>query len=66
MMKWIKFRIVTDNYSGYEAQIWRWYWPFWVQIGGINTWRSIEDAKAFIARRYFRAVKVWDSQNETK
>ena len=50
-MKTKKYRIVTDNYCGYEVQIWRWWFPFWVQVwesGHINTHRSIEEAKEFI------------------
>jgi hypothetical protein len=43
-----KYRIVSDRYLGYECQIWRWYWPFWVQMGFTNTHSSIEDAKRYI------------------
>jgi hypothetical protein len=43
-----KYRIVGDRYLGYECQIWRWYWPFWVQMGFTNTHSSIEDAKRYI------------------
>jgi hypothetical protein len=27
------YRVVTDKYSDYEAQVWRPLWPFWCQIG---------------------------------
>ena len=43
-----KYRIVKDNFCGYEAQQWRWYWPFWTQLGFVNTHTSIEDARAYI------------------
>ncbi len=34
----MKYRIVTDNYLGYEAQVRYWWsWPFWQQIGFSNT-----------------------------
>lgn len=42
-----KFRVVTDLYSGFEVQIWLWYYPFWQQIG-INTQSSRERALKFI------------------
>ncbi len=46
-----RYRIVRDCYLGYEVQVKRWWWPFWMQIGGrvatvTNTNRSIEDAEA--------------------
>ncbi len=47
-MKIIKYRVVTDTYLGYEVQIWRLWFPFWVQCGFCNTHHSIEKAKEFI------------------
>ena len=49
-----KYRIVTDNFAGFEIQARVWYWPFWYQISGysccpgINTWKSVERAKMFL------------------
>ena len=46
-----KYRIVTDNYSGYECQSKTFWFPFWVQMNkiyGINTFSEIEKAKEFI------------------
>ena len=43
-----KYRIVTDNYAGYEAQVKYWWFPFiWIQIPtsyecSINTHTHIE------------------------
>lgn len=48
-MKIKKFRIVSDSYAGYECQIWRIWWPFWVQMGFTNTHTTLEKAKEFIA-----------------
>lgn len=45
-----KIRIVTDSYGGFEVQVWRWWWPFWVQFGGINTHRSLERARLYARR----------------
>lgn len=51
-MKVVKYRIVTDAYAGYEVQVWRLWWPFWIEVAeGVfmcNTWVSIDDAKEFI------------------
>lgn len=48
-----KYRIVTDQYNGYEAQVKFWWFPIiWWQMhnyGGItNTFSSIYGAKQFI------------------
>lgn len=47
-----KYRIVEDSYAGYEAQIKRWWWPFWVEIGDplTNTHLSIDRAEKFIEK----------------
>ena len=45
-----KYRIVIDNYLGYEVQIKKWWFPFiWIQCSGINTFSSVEKCEAFIA-----------------
>jgi hypothetical protein len=47
-----RYRIVEDNYLGYEVQSRIWWFPFWLEyrdsIGIANTHPSIEKAKAFI------------------
>lgn len=57
-MKATKYRIVTDQYLGYECQVWRWYWPFWIQLGGINTFHTIERAEHYINNNN-RVVKTF-------
>ena len=53
-----KYRIVTDSYLGYEAQIRFLYFPFcyfpvgYFQIDNINTFSSIDSAKSFIERQF--------------
>lgn len=47
----MKYRIVTDAFSGYEVQVRRWWFPFWLQCGGTNTHASIDKAEAY-AKRY--------------
>ena len=47
-IKIIKFRIVTDNYLGFECQKWCLWYPFWVQINFVNTHSNINDAIEFI------------------
>ncbi len=45
------YRIVSDDFSGYEVQKWRWWFPFWVQEDKFcytNTFKEIEDAKQWI------------------
>ena len=44
-----RYRIVKDNFSGYEAQVRYWFIPFiWLQIGWTNTSLSIERAEIII------------------
>ena len=44
-----RYRVVTDRYNGFEAQVQFWWFPFmWFQIGGCNTHNSIERAEAYI------------------
>jgi hypothetical protein len=42
---WRKYRIVRDNYNGYEAQKWTIYWPFWGMVGFCNTLPNVEAAE---------------------
>lgn len=49
-----KYRIVVDDALGYEVQIKRWFFPFWLQVS-CNTHSSIEAAEDF-ARRHAREV----------
>ena len=51
-----RFRITTDVYAGYEVQIWRLWWPFWIQYR-MNTFACIEDAKAYLNAA--RETVVW-------
>lgn len=60
-----RYRVVRDNYLGYEAQHWRWWWPFWEQMGVYNTHSSLEDAREFI-RKCTRSYVVWQSDREVE
>ena len=56
-----KYRIVRDNYCGYEAQVKYWYWPFsWVQAGGTNTHLDVEAAEKYIRGVMGTVVKYVD------
>ena len=45
-----QFRIVTDNYAGYEVQVRRWYFPFWQQIDFTSTHITVSSAEKFIEK----------------
>jgi hypothetical protein len=47
-MKLSRYRVVRDNFAGYEVQKWRWWFPVWMECGWCNTHVSVEKAKAFI------------------
>lgn len=38
------YRIARDRFAGFEVQVWRWWWPFWIQPR-LNTHYSIEKAE---------------------
>lgn len=46
----MKLRIQQDKYDGYEVVVFRWYWPFWVLAGGMNTFKSVESAEEWAIR----------------
>lgn len=55
-----RYRIVRDNYAGFECQIRYWWFPVvWCQIG-INTNSSIEEAERFIWNCKNKLVKYVD------
>lgn len=56
----IRYRIVKDNYAGYECQVSYLWIPIWFQINGVNTHNSIAAAKKFIlAQKGDRDVKAY-------
>ena len=54
-----KYRIVYDTYCGYECQVWRWWFPFWCEMGISNTHTDIESAKEYIKKSNQKVV--WQS-----
>lgn len=61
-----KYRIVTDRFAGYELQSKVWWFPFWLQVDGINTNLSINAAKDLMDKRIkgekkyrFKSKVVW-------
>lgn len=61
-----KYRIVTDRFAGYELQSKVWWFPFWLQVDGINTNLSIDEAKDLMNKRIkgekkyrFKSKVVW-------
>ncbi len=55
-----QYRIVSDNYCGYECQVKRWWFPIvWFEMnhqGFANTFPTLERAKKFIESN--RKLKV--------
>lgn len=56
-----RYRIVRDKHAGYEAQLKKWWWPFWWQISAgngffVNTHRTVEDAEEFIKNHKVHGV----------
>ncbi len=42
-----KWRIVRDSYAGYSVDVWRWWFPIWIEKGGANTFSTIEAARDY-------------------
>lgn len=61
-----KYRIVTDMYAGFEAQVKYWWFPFCYFQIGINTFRNIEQAQEFIAKAKKKVVWEGDPVKEVK
>ena len=51
-----KYRIVTDSYLGYAVEVWRLWWPFWVELG-CNTFSTEERAEAHIRKSIKKVVR---------
>ncbi len=62
-LKIIRYRIVSDNYSGFEAQKWRIYFPFWFEIS-TNTFSTIDDSINYIYNDYYYNLKPKKINNE--
>lgn len=58
-MKLKKYRIVRDGYCGYECQVWRLWFPFWVQMNFTNTHSTLEGAINYIENN---KKVVWKSE----
>lgn len=62
-----KYRIVDDNFAGYEAQVKYWWWPFWIQCFGVNTASTLSGAQDTIKRHYRelhkRFVEYYDPES---
>jgi len=63
-MRLRKYRVVTDEYGGFEAQVWRLWWPFWQMINGINTNLSLKKAIALCKSHQNGAEILWTSERE--
>lgn len=42
-----EYRVVYDRFAGYEVQVRRWWFPFWVQLGLVNTFSTLEAAELY-------------------
>lgn len=42
-----QYRIVTDEYAGFEAQVKYWWCPFWMQVNGCNSMSTIEASERY-------------------
>ncbi len=54
-----KYRVIRDKYAGYEAQIKRWWFPFWLQIS-VSTSSTVEGAVKTCKNHHNKVVKYID------
>ena len=61
MNKKLKYRIVTDNWAGYQAQCRLWWLPIWFTMSNsnlrtrTNTFKTVKEAKEFIGEKRQKA-----------
>ena len=53
-----KYRIVMDMYNGYAIEVWRWWFPFWVEVHGSNSLSSIEELEGW-KNAGFPPIRNW-------
>jgi len=63
MKRKTKYRIVTDKYAGYEVQRWRWWFPFWLQVG-VNTHLTVEAARQYIKKSQKKVVEYYKEDTD--
>jgi len=59
-MKLRKYRIVSDEYCGYQCQVWRLWFPFWVEMNFVNSHISLESEIDYIKNGEKKVV--WESK----
>lgn len=52
-----EYRIVADNYCGYEVQIRRWWFPIWVEADFCNSHSTVASAEKWAERHAQGCVK---------
>lgn len=52
-----EYRVVEDNFAGFEVQARRWWWPFWLECDFCNTHPTVEAAERWAERHAQRTVK---------
>lgn len=52
-----QYRIVRDDFAGFEVQQRRWWWPFWTQCGFTNTHLTVEAAERYAENHARGCVK---------
>jgi len=55
--RWRKVRIHMNNYGGYEVQVWRVWFPFWVQLGRVN-FQTVERAREYALRHHDMPIRL--------
>ena len=54
-----KYRVVTDDWLGFEVQQWSLWWPFWSQREWANTFSSLDAALQLINKLQQVGRVVW-------
>ncbi len=61
----MKYRIVTDEFLGYEAQFRPWWWPFWMQCFFVNTSPSVESSRKVVDKHRRGRIIEYYTPNTT-
>ena len=53
-----RYRIVTDNHNGFEAQVRYWFFPVWLEAGGTISFSTSDGAEEYIEKLKFKSKVV--------
>lgn len=57
-----RYKIIQDSKGFYEAKVWRWWWPFWVDVEWITVYIYYNSAQKAIYNHKRKSKTVFQSR----